>query len=274
MFRPRAGQQQEHQQLMPSISQQLKLQQLAPYQQQLQQGLLQQHSISSPAVPPMSAVPVAAAVAGAALSVILSPTELIKCRMQMAQFNSPIRCLQSVLQTEGLQGLSRGFVPTLCREVPGNAIFFTVYEGLRRSWPGRPPAGHGAQISDVSSSSSSSSGLAKAWQIAVDAGGAIICGGIAGVVMWTSVLPLDVAKTRIQTAQPGSSWDTSVPRQLVMLWREGGRRSLWAGLAPTVARAFPANACQVSSGRGWAGGTFAQRNVTCVYFATAGGTFH
>jgi hypothetical protein len=63
--------------------------------------------------------------------------------------------------------------------------------------------------------------------------------------MWTTVLPLDVAKTRIQTAQPGTSWDTGVLRQLSMLWREGGRRSLWAGLAPTVARAFPANACQV-----------------------------
>jgi hypothetical protein len=62
--------------------------------------------------------------------------------------------------------------------------------------------------------------------------------------MWSSVLPLDVAKTRIQTAQPGSSWDTSVAKQLVMMWREGGRHSLWAGLAPTLVRAFPANACQ------------------------------
>jgi hypothetical protein len=58
------------------------------------------------------------------------------------------------------------------------------------------------------------------------------------------VLPLDVAKTRIQTAQPGSSWDTGMLQQLRMLWREGGRRSLWAGLPPTLLRAFPANACQ------------------------------
>jgi hypothetical protein len=68
------------------------------------------------------------------------------------------------------------------------------------------------------------------------------------VQMWTTVLPLDVAKTRIQTAQPGTAWDTNVARQLAMLWREGGRKSLWAGLAPTVARAFPANACQVCCG--------------------------
>jgi hypothetical protein len=62
--------------------------------------------------------------------------------------------------------------------------------------------------------------------------------------MWGTVLPLDVAKTRIQTAQPGGPWDTGVLRQLRMLWREGGMRSLWTGLSPTLVRAFPANACQ------------------------------
>ncbi|WIA40020.1 hypothetical protein OEZ86_013444 [Tetradesmus obliquus] len=180
--------------------------------------------------------------------------ELIKCRMQMAQFDSPLRCLANLIETEGLRGLTRGFLPTLAREIPGNALFFTVYEGLRRSWPGRPgaAAGHGSSSSSGTSSSSSSSSskssssgsLAAAWQVVLDAGGAIVCGGMAGVVMWTTVLPLDVAKTRIQTAQPGTPWDTGVLRQLAMLREEGGRRSLWAGLAPTVARAFPANACQ------------------------------
>jgi hypothetical protein len=94
--------------------------------------------------------------------------------LQMAQFDSPLRCLANVVETEGLRGLTRGFLPTLCREIPGNALFFTVYEGLRRSWPGRPAAGH---------RSSSSSGLAAAWQVVVDAGGAIVCGGMAGVVV-------------------------------------------------------------------------------------------
>jgi hypothetical protein len=62
--------------------------------------------------------------------------------------------------------------------------------------------------------------------------------------MWTAVLPLDVAKTRIQTAQPGGSWDSGVAQQLRTVWREGGRRALWAGLTPTLLRAFPANAAQ------------------------------
>jgi solute carrier family 25 carnitine/acylcarnitine transporter 20/29 len=101
---------------------------------------------------------------------------LLLILLQMAQFNSPLLCLANVIEIEGLRGLTRGFLPTLCREIPGNALFFTVYEGLRRSWPGRP-SGHG------SSSSSSSSGLAAVWQVVVDAGGAIVCGGMAGVVV-------------------------------------------------------------------------------------------
>jgi hypothetical protein len=62
--------------------------------------------------------------------------------------------------------------------------------------------------------------------------------------MWTCVLPLDVAKSRIQVSSPGAPWDVGVAAHLRMLVREGGARALWSGLAPTVARAFPANAAQ------------------------------
>lgn len=62
--------------------------------------------------------------------------------------------------------------------------------------------------------------------------------------MWSIVLPLDVAKSRIQVARPGAPWDMGVAAHLRALAREGGARALWSGLGPTVARAFPANAAQ------------------------------
>ena len=62
--------------------------------------------------------------------------------------------------------------------------------------------------------------------------------------MWAVVLPLDTAKTRLQTAYPGERYDVGIPAQLRMLWREGRWRALYSGLSPTLWRAFPANACQ------------------------------
>lgn len=86
--------------------------------------------------------------------------------------------------------------------------------------------------------------LPSAWQPLKDAASAITAGAVAGMVMWTVVLPIDVAKTRIQTAWPGSKHDVGMSRNLVALYREGGYRRLYAGLVPTLIRAAPANAAQ------------------------------
>lgn len=58
-------------------------------------------------------------------------------------------------------------------------------------------------------------------QALADAGSAIACGGLAGMAMWMLVLPIDVAKTRIQVAHPRSSEDVGLWRQLVMLHARG-----------------------------------------------------
>ena len=57
----------------------------------------------------------------------------------MQAVNSPysgvLHCLRSSLASEGVKGLTRGMAATMAREVPGNALFFTTYEGLRCGWP-------------------------------------------------------------------------------------------------------------------------------------------
>lgn len=201
----------------------------------------------------------AAAVSGVALSVVLSPVELIKCRLQLGSYDKqfhrhkgPLDVLRSVVAEEGVRGLSRGMGGTMAREIPGNAIYFMVYHGLRRRV-------------DAAVGMDEQHGVLRN---VYEATAAVTCGGLAGVVMWYAnrvvvvvvapagntqsiviahrslVFPLDAAKTRIQTTRPGSADDVGLARQLQRMWARGGVRGVYGGLAPTLLRAFPANACQ------------------------------
>ena len=71
-----------------------------------------------------------------------------------------------------------------------------------------------------------------------------LAGGVAGCVMWGLMLPIDSAKTRIQAAMCGTADDVALPTMMRRMWRQGRARSWWAGLLPTLLRAFPANAAQ------------------------------
>lgn len=155
----------------------------------------------------LTAVPAAAAFGGVALSFILGPTELIKCRLQARNtiYKGPLDCVQQTIREEGLRGLTRGMGATMAREVPGNALFFYVYEWLRRGLPGR------LTMENVPSSS--------LLDVMKDASSSIVCGGTAGIAMWAAVLPIDVAKTRLQTARPGTPWDVGVLKNMAMVSR-------------------------------------------------------
>jgi solute carrier family 25 carnitine/acylcarnitine transporter 20/29 len=92
----------------------------------------------------------------------------------------------------------------------------------------------------------------------------LLCGGIAGVVTWASVFPLDMVKTRLQ-AQPldkgrGASLENqalleqarSRPRTKNSLeiakdaYRTEGFKAFYRGLGICSVRAFIVNAVQVS----------------------------
>lgn len=57
-------------------------------------------------------------------------------------------------------------------------------------------------------------------------------------------MPFDVAKTNIQTSQEKNS--TKNPfRILTSIYRRSGLRGCYAGVGPTLVRAFPANAAAI-----------------------------
>ncbi|XP_073005961.1 mitochondrial arginine transporter BAC1 isoform X2 [Typha latifolia] len=175
---------------------------------------------------------------GAMISFILCPTELVKCRMQVqgkkdtmyARYSGPLDCAHKTLQNEGIKGIFRGGLATLLRESIGNAVFFSIYE-FSRYWMHM-------QLNSMSFPHSKHS------KLLTDAGIGIITGGLAGIAFWSAVLPLDVAKTVIQTA-PDTHSSRNPFCTLNLIYKRVGFSGCYAGFGPTLARAFPANAAAI-----------------------------
>ena len=106
----------------------------------------------------------------------------------------------------------RGSAATLARDGPGSAAYFVVYEYFKRHLT---PPGESLSLPAV-----------------------IMAGGLAGVAMWTLVFPVDTVKSALQA----SATPTSLPAVIRALHARGGIGAFFPGLAPALARSFPANA--------------------------------
>ncbi|KAH7369858.1 putative mitochondrial carnitine/acylcarnitine carrier protein [Rhexocercosporidium sp. MPI-PUGE-AT-0058] len=128
------------------------------------------------------------AVGGLATWIVSTPTELVKCRAQIstsAATASSWGITREILRREGVRGLYFGGVVTALRDSVGYGFYFWSYEittrMMEKKMRERIPDGKG-------------DGVGEAAKV-------LLCGGIAGVVTWASIFPLDVIKTRVQTQQ-------------------------------------------------------------------------
>lgn len=124
-----------------------------------------------------------------------------------------------VLKSEGgSRGLFKGLVPTLAREIPGNAAMFGVYELIKQRLAG----------------GSDTSNLGR--------GSLVVAGGLAGATFWGSVYPTDVVKSVIQVddyKNPKYSGSIDAFRKILA---SEGVKGLYKGFGPAMARSVPANA--------------------------------
>lgn len=169
--------------------------------------------------------------AGVAVSFLACPTELIKCRLQAqsvvagadaaavaVKYGGPVDVAKHVLSEAGARGLFKGLVPTLAREVPGNAMMFGVYELIKQSFAG----------------GKDTSGLGR--------GSLIVAGGLAGASFWSIVYPTDVVKSVIQIddyKKPKYSGSINAFKSILAT---EGVKGLYKGFGPAMARSVPANA--------------------------------
>lgn len=203
--------------------------------------------------PKLEIVVPSAACGGALISFVLCPAELVKCRLQVQakdsgalmkhhwRYEGPLDCALKTIRNEGIQGLFCGGLATFLRESIGNAIFFSTYEMTRYYM--LSTIGTHSKL-DNQAGAQSSQFINHSSKILIDTGVGIFSGGLAGIAFWSAVLPLDVAKTRIQTA-PNTNVRRNPVHTLNAIYRELGFKGLYAGLGPTLVRAFPANAAAI-----------------------------
>lgn len=145
-----------------------------------------------------------------AACIIRVPVEVIKQRRQAGFHSSSSYILRSILTSEGIAGLYRGYLTTVLREIPFSFIQFPLWEGMKSFWSekqGRP---------------------VSPWQSSV-------CGALSGGIAAAVTTPLDVAKTRIMLADPAS---VEARGKLTVVLRSiyfaQGITGLFAGIVPRV----------------------------------------
>lgn len=184
----------------------------------------------------------AGALGGLATWVVSTPTELIKCRAQMAvPAVSSWQIARGIVSSDGIRGLYFGGVITALRDSIGYGFYFWSYELANSLWSSTP---QGQETS-----------------LREEAPKILLCGGIAGVVTWASVFPLDVIKTRVQTqvwrpvtetspllestdAQNRPHRRAGALEMAKATYAEGGLRPFFRGLTVCSIRAFAVNAVQ------------------------------
>ncbi|KAG6841523.1 hypothetical protein C0991_008468 [Blastosporella zonata] len=212
--------------------------------------------------PTLPQLALAAAGAGMFTSFLLTPIELVKCKMQVQMLVTPtgpgslplpgpISVLLGVVRTTGLRGLWLGHTGTLLRETGGTAAWFSTKEFVARILVARRKTNDRAELAGSGRAHSGGHGSGgkvqlKPWESAVS-------GACAGAAFNFVLFPADSVKSAMQTEEElrprngGPNAASQVPKATFLstakaMYKAQGIRGLYAGCGITVARSIPSSA--------------------------------
>lgn len=145
-------------------------------------------------------VPVAGGISGFVATMIVTPYERIKILQQTKQ-------TVTISDISNPKFLFKGLSATWSREIPGFAIYFSVYESLKNHF-------YTSQNKDISILSS------------------FVFGGLAGSSAWLFIYPQDRIKTIVQSAD-----SKSILSLIKDTYRDGGLKQFYVGFSWAIYRA-------------------------------------
>ncbi|KND03407.1 uncharacterized protein SPPG_00893 [Spizellomyces punctatus DAOM BR117] len=180
---------------------------------------------------------------GAVVSFVLTPIELVKCKLQVQDvlysnlstssvgtedssrtrrvpFRGPVGVITQTIREHGFIGLYQGHLATFIREAGGGAAWFGAYEVMVKYFINRSTNPAVKTKEDLSP-----------WHI-------MGAGAVAGMAYNATLFPADCVKSRQQTAE-GSASFVGVARSL---YKAEGFRGFYRGFGITVARSAPTSA--------------------------------
>eukprot|EP00198_Chlamydomonas_reinhardtii_P009992 XP_001699329.1 predicted protein [Chlamydomonas reinhardtii] len=170
--------------------------------------------------------PLETAAAGCVATVVndalMTPVDSVKqrCQLEGSPYRGVLDAARSMLRNEGLGAFFRSYRTTLVMNVPFTAMHFSVYETSKKLLLGKEGGGEDEETLQVQ----------------------LVAGGLAGGCAAAVTNPLDVVKTRLQTADPAKYGSAAVIPTLRQIVREEGMQALWQGLKPRVLFHIPAAA--------------------------------
>lgn len=200
---------------------------------------------------PLSALWLTGAISGAFTSLVLTPVELVKCKIQVPVSAStdgmvtmapnPVSVIREVWRHQGIRGFWHGQLGTLIRETGGCAAWFgsketvtMLFRHLNSKIGTAPRPATGPNLPTTQATIDLQS--LPLWQQA-------LAGASAGMSYNFLFFPADTIKSRMQT----SSVHSNGPKKVfwtegMAIWRQYGLKGLYRGCGITVARSAPSSA--------------------------------
>jgi len=170
---------------------------------------------------------VSGVIAGLANSVVSGPVEHIRIRLQTQPdkarlYAGPWDAVKKIYASNGIAGIYKGQVATLCREASGYGAYFWTYEKLMQ----REVAQKGIRRDQVNPAKT------------------VLFGAASGYALWAVIYPIDMIKSRMQTDgfSPATGQKYKSTLDCVRTtWRTEGIKAFTRGLTPTLIRSPFAN---------------------------------